>query len=499
MRDKIRNIVKIAGRVLPLAAAALPMAGLEGCGRELVLLSEQAVVELGEEPDLYAGRYVYLGERDAQEAVVDFSGVNTGAVGVYPASVRFGGQEVSFEVLVRDTTGPELSVNSHVTATVGAPLYASEVVIGVAEASGQAEIFFVKEEDGSDDLNGPENAEAATQSMEDGEVPDGESFVSGEVLCTNGAVVYGQTGEYELLVMAVDASGNCAAETVQVTVGEPPVFTGICDRQVTVGDTKYDYLGGVTAVDYRGTDVTKRVVCDSTEVDVSVEGEYEIRYFVRDDQGFFAEECALVTVCEKGAGADNSSRTGAGGKQSDPAAGKKTADAKRNAAGTGGADGTGQSAGGAGQGTVDPGSAGGTGQIAGGTGGTGQSAGGTGQGTGGTGGSGSAAGPGQNSGGSGTGSAAGTSQGGSGTGGTAGPGQAAGATTPGGSQQQPSAPGSSGTESTAPPDGGNPGQSQPGEGQGTPTLEDLGFEAYAPEAGAGADDGTDLGGTSEWY
>ena len=59
-----------------------------------------------------------------------------------------------------------------------------------------------------------------------------------------------------------------------------------------------DYLSGVTATDSNGNDLTDKIECDDSKVDLSLAGEYEITYTVTDENGFTAKQTAKVTVAD---------------------------------------------------------------------------------------------------------------------------------------------------------------------------------------------------------
>ena len=93
---------------------------------------------------------------------------------------------------------------------------------------------------------------------------------------------------------------------MHVVVGEAPVISGVEDIIVTVGADEVDYLDGVTAVDCNGNDITDKIVCDSSIVDLENVGEYGIVYTVVDENGFEAHATALVAVKEKSSGRTDS-------------------------------------------------------------------------------------------------------------------------------------------------------------------------------------------------
>lgn len=74
---------------------------------------------------------------------------------------------------------------------------------------------------------------------------------------------------------------------------KPPVFTGVRDLFVTVGDGA-SYRSGVTATDDRDGEVSFEVLSDG--VDLSTPGVYRVTYRAKDRAGNVAEVQATVTV-----------------------------------------------------------------------------------------------------------------------------------------------------------------------------------------------------------
>lgn len=219
-----------------------------------------------------------------------------------------------FEVVVKDTTAPEVTLVDKVTVAAGMPLHAKDVIAEVTELSGEVTAVFenaepemTEQSEGTEALQTteqPENTEALVPETElMTETPETEespgTFVVGAVTCTDDTTVFGLVGTYDVLLTVSDASGNETEVKVSVIVGEAPEFSGIEDLTVTVGTESVDYLDGVTATDYKGADITDQIICDAAAVKLDTAGTYEILYTVADEEGFGAEGKASVTVTEK--------------------------------------------------------------------------------------------------------------------------------------------------------------------------------------------------------
>ena len=311
-------------RNILITAALAGVLSLGACGKtELKPLAEQVEVELGGSLDENVTSYAALDEKAAKEATLDLSAVDTNKTGTYPASVTYKEQTAAFGVVVKDTTAPEVALKEKVTVAAGMPLHAKDVIAEVTELSGEATATFeqadpkvTEQPEGTEDLESTElseNTEALVPETENVTEPEtgesAETFVVGDVTCTDDTVLFATVGSYDVLMTVADGSGNETEVKVTVIVGEAPEFSGIEDLTVTVGTESADYLDGVTATDYKGADITDRIVCDAAAVKLDTVGTYEILYTVADEEGFAAEQRASVTVAEKKAAKSSGKKT----------------------------------------------------------------------------------------------------------------------------------------------------------------------------------------------
>ncbi len=340
--------------------------GMSACGtRELELTANQVEVELGSELDTEVTSYVADADV-AAKAVIDFSAVDMMKTGTYNAIVTYKDQTAGFEVVVVDTTAPEVTVADQVVVAAGEPLYAEDVITSIIEFSGEAGVVFSEPETSADGASadageesveeteaventemvdelteGVENSEAAeaveeTESAVDSaetteEAEPETEFILDDVLCSNAYVIYPETGEYDNTLTVTDASGNSTDVTVHIVVGDAPEIEGVEDMTVTVGTSadEIDFLDGVTAKDSSGNDITANIVCDSATVNLEMSGEYTIIYTVTDENGFTATQTATVTVEEK-SGKKSDGKKSDSGKKND----SKTDSAKKNDSGS---------------------------------------------------------------------------------------------------------------------------------------------------------------------
>ena len=285
-----------------------------GCGdKQLALATDRVSVELGYE--LNTDVAAYVADADiAVETTIDFGAVDVSKLGTYTAVVTYKDQTASLEVDVVDTTAPEAEVVNQVTVGVDEPLYVEDVLTSVTELTGNVTATFDdladESTDATEEVETTEGVEAAkdVETTEDMEVTeevettgaseDMETFVLDDVTVTNDAIVFHTVGEYSVGLTLADESGNSKQVEVPVLVGTEPTFLGIEDLTVTTGAEDVDYLSGVTATDSNGNDLTDKIECDDSKVDLSLAGEYEITYTVTDENGFTAKQTAKVTVAD---------------------------------------------------------------------------------------------------------------------------------------------------------------------------------------------------------
>ena len=285
-----------------------------GCGdKQLALATDKVSVELGSEFNTDVSVYV-TDAGIAAETTIDFGAVDVSKLGSYMAVVTYKDQTASLEVDVVDTTAPEAEVVDQVTVGVDEPLYVEDVLTSVTELTGNVTATFDDLADESteatEEVETTEGVEAAedVETTEDMEVTenveavkaseDMETFVLDDVTVTNDAVVFHTVGEYSVSLTLADESGNSKQVEVPVLVGTEPTFLGIGDLTVTTGAENVDYLSGITATDSNGNDLTDKIECDDSKVDLSLAGEYEITYTVTDENGFTAKQTAKVTVAD---------------------------------------------------------------------------------------------------------------------------------------------------------------------------------------------------------
>lgn len=108
----------------------------------------------------------------------------------------------------------------------------------------------------------------------------------------------GIPGTYALVIKCIDSAGNISDATAKLMVKkdtEAPVFQGVRDIEVSVGDS-VSYKQGVTATDIACGNIDFTV--DASQVDLTKEGTYEAVYSATDLSGNTATQTITVTVTE---------------------------------------------------------------------------------------------------------------------------------------------------------------------------------------------------------
>ena len=98
-----------------------------------------------------------------------------------------------------------------------------------------------------------------------------------------------------LVVIPISDIKKLSAEFAEGVDREPPVISGVTDKQVMVGDT-ISYRSGVTAWDERDGQV--QVTVDSSGVNLNAAGSYTVIYIAEDKAGNQATASATVEVTD---------------------------------------------------------------------------------------------------------------------------------------------------------------------------------------------------------
>ncbi|SJZ51187.1 Chitinase [Pilibacter termitis] len=123
-------------------------------------------------------------------------------------------------------------------------------------------------------------------------------------ISVTGTVDTTKSGQYELTYSVTDSANNTTTVKRVITVkekvvapNEKPVFTGVSNKTITVGDN-FNALSGVKATDKEDGDITSKISVTGT-VDTTKSGQYELTYSVTDSANNTTTVKRVITVKEK--------------------------------------------------------------------------------------------------------------------------------------------------------------------------------------------------------
>ncbi|CRZ33837.1 transglutaminase superfamily protein [Herbinix hemicellulosilytica] len=148
----------------------------------------------------------------------------------------------------------------------------------------------------------PPKAVALDKEVWKGDVLAAQDFVTDISDASDVKVTFAEEPDFETLgtkeitIILEDTYGNKSEVKSMLTVKEdtePPVFSGIKNQIVYVGD-KISYKKGVSVKDNKDTDISFQV--DSSNVNLNKAGTYKVYYIAEDSSGNKAKETATITV-----------------------------------------------------------------------------------------------------------------------------------------------------------------------------------------------------------
>ncbi len=189
---------------------------------------------------------------------LDLSQVDATKVGTYTAICTHGKEEYVYQIVIEDTTSPEITAKDGVFyIAAGREYQAVDLVSSVVDVSGQVTTV-VKNETGEESV-----------------------------------VIFEEVGDYSLVVEATDASGNSSTLEVFFSVDTAPVISGMRNCYVTANNSQ-DLFAGVTANDDVDGDLTTSIVFDDSQIDWATEANYTASATVVDQYGL--ETTVVVDV-----------------------------------------------------------------------------------------------------------------------------------------------------------------------------------------------------------
>lgn len=223
-------------------------------------LFERCVYELGDDIDTNINSYISGTEWSVNRAVLDISNVDNMHVGKYMATVKHDTHVYEYAIIIEDTVSPVISIKNEALYVVpGKIITVDDFESEIFDLDDEVVTFF--------DYQGRNAKE----------------------------VFFSETGTYSVWYVAMDSTGNRSKEAVYVTVDEAPVISVSANRYLATG-TEMDYFAGVTAYDETDGDLTGEVKCNSSAVDLSRPGEYEVIYSAVDSYGLESQLVDTIYV-----------------------------------------------------------------------------------------------------------------------------------------------------------------------------------------------------------
>ena len=265
--------------------------------------------------------------------VTDLSSVDLNAPGVYPVQISYCGRVFDVAIRVVDTVSPEASVRNLSTLSIRLPEpeeFLTEVrdvtrVTATYETEpdltleGDQTVTLLLTDEGGNtslwqanltvihDKQAPVIDGAEDQSIFLGQQPDylGGVTVSDDLdeapvlTVDDSRVDLTRGGAYQVIYTGRDASGNETVQTVTLTIiadDTAPSILGVQPISLYVGST-VSYRSGILVTD--DLDENPTLTIDSTQVDLSQPGTYEVTYTAVDAAGNESSVTTTVTVEEK--------------------------------------------------------------------------------------------------------------------------------------------------------------------------------------------------------
>lgn len=258
--------------------------------------------------------------------------INLRKPGDYPVKFTYCGRAFGAMLKVRDTVSPEAEVRALEALSVSMPA-PEDFIVTVRDAT-HVTVEFLREPDGNrageqrvsllltDEGGNTVVVQTTLNVTVDSEAPviegvtDLVAYLGHEidylshvtvsddvdeapVLTVDDSKVELADGKYEIIYRCVDTSGNESTATAVLTVVEDhtaPVILGVNPISLYAGST-VSYRSGILVTDDK--DERPLLKIDSSGVDLSKPGSYEVRYIATDAAGNETVMTAAVTVAEK--------------------------------------------------------------------------------------------------------------------------------------------------------------------------------------------------------
>ena len=213
---------------------------------------------------------------------VDASSVNHKKVGEYPLYIYHGFEKYTFTVEVVDTTAPKLTCNiKNITIEKGDYITVNTIGLKAEDNTGVDRLLFHHIV-----------ADKIHVDTEDSEYIE-DLFLNGRDIWTK-EYTFDYGGVYTITASAMDAYNNTTELTLNVTVEEAPVLDTIESVYLAIGQT-INFSEYIEVWDYIDTDYSaKDVAIDTSALDTTKSGEYEVIYVATDSYGLSSKATTTV-------------------------------------------------------------------------------------------------------------------------------------------------------------------------------------------------------------
>lgn len=261
VESRLYRRIAFAAAVLMVVAVIITLLITRPWQSSFTLLSESLTVELGTPLHFEAADWIDANPNQMETISIDLSQVNTMVAGSYQIVVTNQRHQKTISVQVVDTTPPRgLPVSSPLLVLAGETVLADQLVDQVVDFS--------------------------------------DVMISFDEQAMNPERVFIEPGDHETSVFLTDAAGNQTNYVVIIRVllpdTTPPVFHGVQDRTIRLGDD-FDPLEQVTAMDETDGDLSASIQV-SGQVDTTQAGQYTLVYQVQDSSGNQVKIPRVLTV-----------------------------------------------------------------------------------------------------------------------------------------------------------------------------------------------------------
>lgn len=221
---------------------------------QIILYNYHPVIEISNKFDPHANIQKVI-DGSISDVFVDTSKIDFSKVGKYPITYTYNNIKTTITIELVDTLKPNVTLKE-VTIDLGMKLNASDVVKNVYDSS-RTSVKFKKD------------------------------------------YQFDKIGDYQVEVIICRPNHNCITKKTTVHVlpkdGIPPEILGIRNLSV-LKDSDIDLLSSVSVKDNQ--DDHPILTIDSSNLDISKVGDYQISYFAKDRSGNQTKETCIVSVVE---------------------------------------------------------------------------------------------------------------------------------------------------------------------------------------------------------